>query len=423
MTFRWPRPGPVAAMLSSLLVLFLGAPALAQLLPSPSAVLGDLPLPDPRQDLLARAVGQTVEQLTPRALAAARLDRLSDLVRRNPKALELDDLGQPVVRGEVLAISPSDPALAAIQAAGFSVARRTRSDDLGLELVTLTPPKGLSAKAAVRRLRELDPTGDYDFNHLYADAGTGASSPPARPAAAGGAGRVGLLDGGVDAAQAGFKGVRIQARGFAPGGARASAHGTAVASVLAAGGAGEILAADVYGRGPTGGSAEAIVSALAWMAQAKVAVVNVSLVGPPNGPLGAAVKALVARGHLIVAAVGNDGPAAPALYPASYPGVIAVTGVDRRRRLLPEAGRAAHVDFAAYGAEVKVAAPGGRTATVRGTSYAAPVVAARLARMIDAADPQGAKRAIAQLAEAAIDLGAPGPDPLYGRGLVEAARK
>ena len=423
MTFRWPRPGPVAAMLSSLLVLFLGAPALAQLLPSPSAVLGDLPLPDPRQDLLARAVGQTVEQLTPRALAAARLDRLSDLVRRNPKALELDDLGQPVVRGEVLAISPSDPALAAIQAAGFSVARRTRSDDLGLELVTLTPPKGLSAKAAVRRLRELDPTGDYDFNHLYADAGTGASSPPARPAAAGGAGRVGLLDGGVDAAQAGFKGVRIQSRGFAPGGARASAHGTAVASVLAAGGAGEILAADVYGRGPTGGSAEAIVSALAWMAQAKVAVVNVSLVGPPNGPLGAAVKALVARGHLIVAAVGNDGPAAPALYPASYPGVIAVTGVDRRRRLLPEAGRATHVDFAAYGAEVKVAAPGGRTATVRGTSYAAPVVAARLARMIDAADPQGAKRAIAQLAEAAIDLGAPGPDPLYGRGLVEAARK
>jgi subtilisin family serine protease len=217
--------------------------------------------------------------------------------------------------------------------------------------------------------------------------------------------------------------VKIQSRGFGPGGARPGAHGTAVASVLAAGGVGQILAADVYGRGPTGGSAEAIVSALAWMAQARVAVVNVSLVGPPNGPLGAAVRALVARGCLIVAAVGNDGPAAPALYPASYPGVIAVTGVDRRRRLLPEAGRAAHVDFAAYGAEVKVAAPGGRTATARGTSYAAPVVAARLARMIDLADPQEAKRVVARLGDAAIDLGAPGPDPLYGRGLVEAAEK
>jgi hypothetical protein len=426
MTFRWPRLGPAAAMLSSLLALAPSAPVFAQLLPSPGPVLGGLPLPDPLQDPLARAVGRTaeqLEQLTPRALVAARLDRLSDLVRRNPKALELDDLGQPVVRAEVLAISPSQQALATVQAAGFSVARRTGSDDLGLELVTLTPPKGMSAKAAVRRLRELDPTGDYDFNHLYADAGGGASPGPVTVAAGGAAVRAGLLDGGVDAAQPVFAGVKIQSRGFGPGGPRPSAHGTAVASVLAAGGVEQILAADVYGRGPTGGSAEAIVTALAWMAQARVAVVNVSLVGPPNGPLGAAVRALVARGCLIVAAVGNDGPAAPALYPASYPGVIAVTGVDRRRRLLPEAGRADHVDFAAYGSEVKVAAPGGRTATVRGTSYAAPVVAARLARLTSLADPRAAEKAMARLAGEAVDLGAPGVDPLYGRGLVEAAQK
>ena len=245
----------------------------------------------------------------------------------------------------------------------------------------------------------------------------------AAPAAATGEVRVGLLDGGVDAPQGRLAGARVQQRGFGPGGARPSPHGTAVASLLAHGGAGEILAADVYGKGPTGGSAEAIVSALAWMAQAKVGVVNVSLVGPANGPLGAAVKALVAKGCLIVAAVGNDGPAAPALYPASYPGVIAVTGVDRRRRLLPEAGRAAHVDFAAYGAEVKVAAPGGRAVTARGTSYAAPVVAARLARLTGVADPRTAERAVARLASEAIDLGAPGVDPLYGRGLVEATAK
>ncbi|WP_373289620.1 hypothetical protein [Sphingopyxis bauzanensis] len=33
---------------------------------------------------------------------------------------------------------------------------------------------------------------------------------------------------------------------------------------------------------------------------------------------------------LIVAAVGNDGPAAPPAYPACYRGVLAVTGVDAR---------------------------------------------------------------------------------------------
>src|SRR5207248_11432234 len=103
-------------------------------------------------------------------------------------------------------------------------------------------------------------------------------------------------------------------------------------------------------------------------------VINISLVGPPNAVLAAAVKAAIGRGLLLVAPVGNDGPAAPPLYPAAYPGVVAVTGVDGRRRVLPEAGRAGHVDFAAPG-EVSAAAPGGGYANARGTSFAAPIVA------------------------------------------------
>lgn len=421
---------PLVVILAGLVVSG-GAPAEAQLLPSPSSVVGrtGLPLPQlPLADRLAGDVEGLADRLTPQALAAARLDRLAALVRAHPRALELDDQGQPVVRGEVLAISPTPEALAKITAAGFAVARQARSDELGLSLVTLTPPKGLSARAAVKRLRGLDPDGDYDFNHVYADAGLDArgAAPAAEPAAVqggGGGGRAGLLDGGVAADQPVFTRVRLEQRGFADGGARPSAHGTATASLIAAAGVDQILVADVYGKGPAGGSASAIVGALTWMAQARVPVVNISLVGPPNGALGAAVKALLARGCLIVAAVGNDGPAAPALYPASYPGVIAVTGVDRRRRLLPEAGHAAHVDFAAYGAEVRVATPGGRPASVRGTSYAAPVVAGRLARLLDAPDPVGAQRAVARLAAQAVDLGAPGVDPVFGKGFVEAAAK
>jgi hypothetical protein len=424
MIFPRPRSGRVIAVLSCLLA-GQAAPAHAQLLPSPSSVLGrtGLPLPAlPLADRLTSDLDQAAQRLTPQALAAARLDRLAALVRAHPRALELDDQGQPVVRGEVLAVSPRPEALAQITAAGFAIARQTTSEELGLSLVTLTPPKGMSARAAVKRLRQIDPDGDYDFNHVYADAGraavveAGAGVLTARD----GHGRTGLLDGGVSADAPIFTGVKIQQRGFAPGGPRPSAHGTATASLLVAGGVDALLVADVYGQGPTGGSAEAIVSALSWMAQARTPVINISLVGPANGPLGAAVRALVARGCLIVAAVGNDGPAAPALYPASYPGVIAVTGVDRRRKLLPEAGRATHVDFAAYGAEVKVAAPGGRSASVRGTSYAAPVVTARLARLLDAPDPAGAAQAVARLAATAADLGAPGVDPVFGKGFVEA---
>jgi subtilisin family serine protease len=149
-------------------------------------------------------------------------------------------------------------------------------------------------------------------------------------------------------------------------------------------------------------------------------VINVSLVGPPNLLLAAAVKALVARGHLVVAPVGNDGPAAPPLYPAAYPGVVAVTGVDRMRRVLPEAGRGTHVDFAAPGADLSAAGLDRDLVTVRGTSFAAPIAAGLLARRLSAPDPVAAAGALTALGQEAVDLGSPGPDPVFGRGLVGA---
>jgi subtilisin family serine protease len=114
------------------------------------------------------------------------------------------------------------------------------------------------------------------------------------------------------------------------------------------------------------------------MAARGVRVVTVSLVGPANPLLDGAIRLARDRGVTIVAAVGNDGPAAPPAYPASYPGVIAVTGIDGRGRLLPEAGRALHVDFAAPGADMRAADMSGGKSAVRGTSFAAPLVAGRL---------------------------------------------
>jgi hypothetical protein len=395
-----------------------GLPSLPNRLPVVSDVA------DGAEDMTARTA-QGVRDL-------AGLDRLKALLRANPRVLEPDDQGRPVVRGEVLAVSPSAEALQRALAAGFVEARRERAGDLGLELVTLTPPRGMDAREAVRRLRALDPAGDYDFNHIYAGAGVAGMAGIGLAAAAGGGGaagaRVGLVDGGVDTGHPDFRGVSIEQRGFSKGAPKAGAHGTAAASLIAArdyGSAGpgaRLLAADVYGSGPTGGSASAIVGALGWMSAAKVPVVNVSLVGPGNGALRAAVKALVGQGVLVVAAVGNDGPAAPALYPASYPGVVAVTGVDRRGRALPEASANSQVAFAALGADVRAAAPGGRKASLRGTSFAAPVVAGRLARLTASPDPAKARAALAALGREAKDLGVPGPDRTFGAGQIDAGR-
>ena len=120
---------------------------------------------------------------------------------------------------------------------------------------------------------------------------------------------------------------------------------------------------------------------MGWLATRGARVINISLVGPPNPVLAAAVKALQAKGIIVVAAVGNDGPAAPPQYPASYSGVVAVTGVDAKGKPLIEAGKPLHLDFAAPGAEIAGAVPGGGWERLRGTSFAAPFVAASLARL------------------------------------------
>jgi subtilisin family serine protease len=237
--------------------------------------------------------------------------------------------------------------------------------------------------------------------------------------------KLGLVDGGVDVGHPVFLGAVIHQHGCGDKPV-ASPHGTAVASLMigrselfhgAAPGA-ELFAADVYCGLGTGGAVDAVVDAISWIARARVPVINVSLVGPPNTTLENVVKIAVARGYVIVAAVGNDGAAAPPLYPASYPGVIGVTGVDAREKVLLEACRGSQVDFAAPGADMAAAMLSPGFSSVRGTSFAAPIVAGLLAAQLAEPSPAGVEKAVTQLAQQAVDLGARGVDKVYGNGLV-----
>src|SRR5205823_9077723 len=94
----------------------------------------------------------------------------------------------PILRGEVLALSPSTAALRAAGAAGFSVVRESVSAETGTRVVVLHAA-GSTARA-LARLQGLDPAGVYDFNHLYTDGGAvGLAADPgaAQPAPAPGA--------------------------------------------------------------------------------------------------------------------------------------------------------------------------------------------------------------------------------------------
>ena len=93
--------------------------------------------------------------------------------------------------------------------------------------------------------------------------------------------------------------------------------------------------------------------------------------------------------------------------------MVAVTAVDGKRRALIEAGRALHLDYAAPGADIRGLNAKGKRIGLRGTSFATPLVAARLARAIERGGDW--RRVLDSEAE---DLGKKGADPVYGRGLL-----
>jgi minor extracellular protease Epr len=359
-----------------------------------------------------------VTQPLQRTLDDLRLSRLTDLVRAHPADLDVDPRGAPVIRDEVLVLSPSPKTLAAASTLGLTISHTETLDALDVQLVTLALPNRMNVRDAVKRLKRADPAAQVEFDHVYQEAGgvtalSAAPDPIAGIESASGV-RIGLIDTGAEANHPALASTPMEQRGFAPGGLTVGAHGTAVASLLAgkhgaAPGAG-LVVADVYGSTPRGGSAAAIAAAMNWISQVRPAVVNISLVGPPNILLQAGVEAMSRRGVLIVAAVSNDGPAAPLAYPASYPQAIAVIGVDSRGRALLETGTSSHVDFAALGAGVTAAAPGGGFASVRGASFAAPIVAGRLARL----SPPSVEVLASQAKRA-------GPAKIYGHGLISLA--
>ncbi len=383
-------------------------------------------------DELNRTVNETLRAAGPQQLREVRRLRIRQLLRINRAGLEADPRGAPILRSEVIALSPSPAALETARAEGFNVGRTRTLEGLDATIVVLQAPAGMSTRRALQRLRQLDPGGIYDFNHVYLDSGAvakGSAAPVQSSSAtamspAKGA-RIGLIDGGVQRNHPVFREVSIHEHGCAGGGVP-SAHGTAVASLLVghaehfngvAAGA-ELYSADVYCGLTTGGAVDAIADAFAWLARERVPVINISLVGPANRLLEQLIRLVTARGHIVVAAVGNDGPGAPPLYPAAYPAVVAVTAVDARRRVLIEACRGKHVDFAAPGADMAAAGLNVEFALVRGTSFAAPIAAGLFARQLTEIDRSRADSVVALLTAQAVDLGVRGPDKVYGNGLL-----
>ncbi|MDF7777163.1 S8 family serine peptidase [Sphingomonas sp. AOB5] len=406
--------------------------ALAALVAPLAAAAQVVPLPSVPDGLGVPRIGVPSLPLTDRVvqdvsgLARDRIARLRNIARRNPDRIEIDRTGNPVRAGEVVMTAPDDASIAAATRAGFRLIERSSVEGVDIGFARFAAPRGMSVDRALREMRKAAPGVEVSADPLHFGSGTAEASVPQLlrplPAPAAGEARVGIIDGGVNAR---LVNARIVQHGFATGGSVPNDHATGIAVLISGGGgvrgaapSASLFVADVYGRDPAGGNATAIARALGWMVSQYIPVVTISLVGPFNPLLARTIAAAQAKGVIVVAAVGNDGPAAPPAFPASYPGVIAVTGVDGRNRALIEAGRANHLDYAAPGADMVTLDINGRTVSVRGTSFAAPLVAARLAVIYGSTDLGRYGPAIRQLDGEAQDLGPRGPDKSFGRGLV-----
>lgn len=336
------------------------------------------------------------------------------------------------VQNEIVVADASEGLTDFAQAQGFKVLRSESLDALGLAVTRLRAPDNLSAGQARDLIRNRFPDAIVDFNHLY-EPQTSLSlpapdyaskavrwSPQLRDCQVGL--RLGLIDTAVDWSLPILRGARKESASFVEEGIAVAPvdHGTGIATLLVGQQSfGLLPSAELYsagifavdGAGQPVASATSFASALNWLLTNKVSTINVSLSGPPDRLMELAVKRARQRGAELVAAVGNDGMTDQARFPAAYAGVIGVTAVDQEGRVFDAANRGDFVALSAPGVALFIPEQtdgGGRL--VSGTSFAAPYVTAALARYGN--DPD-------RMFAAALDLGAPGTDPVFGHGLVQ----
>jgi hypothetical protein len=258
---------------------------------------------------------------------------------------------------------------------------------------------------------------------------------------------VAVIDDGIDSTQSALQGRVIRQQGFAGPYSNLveDYHGTFVATVLAANfngsqSVGVAYEADLLDlRVDKGDSCatdcqiftDAVADAVNYARLNGADIINMSLgTENPSQPFFQnAMQAAVDAGVVIVTSAGNEGAANP-----TYPGRYAADPRFAGSLIVVGALNAAGTDLASFSnragdaAEGYIAAPGEGLYigcddefcyTGSGTSFASPLVAGTLALLLDAFPNISGSDAVEIVLDSARDMGAPGIDPIYGRGALD----
>src|SRR5204862_475487 len=160
-----------------------------------------------------------------------------------------------------------------------------------------------------------------------------------------------------------------------------------------------ILAARAFGneRASSDGTGFNIAKAINWAVSRNARIINLSFAGARDPKVEVALKAARARGIVLVAAAGNDGPSSAPRYPAADPNVIAVTATDQEDKLFHAAVRGKHIAVAAPGVELWLPGLDGTYQEISGTSFSAAEVSGTVALMLErqpGLDPEAVRRTL-----------------------------
>jgi type VII secretion-associated serine protease mycosin len=259
---------------------------------------------------------------------------------------------------------------------------------------------------------------------------------------------IAVIDSGIDSSHPDLAGAVIGGKDFSGLGAangqtpvgspRSNGHATMVASLAAGRGtngtdgmigvapAASLLSLSMgFGEGSRPSDVQ-IAEAVRWAVDNGADVINMSLTrNTLDWPTSwdDAFSYAAQNDVVVVAAAGNRGSGTVEVgAPATMPGVLTVAGVDRSGKASFDASsQGITIGVAAPSEDLVGAAPGGGHVTWQGTSGATPIVAGLVALVRSAYPALDAANVINRIVATAKDAGTPGPDPLYGNGLINAA--
>jgi membrane-anchored mycosin MYCP len=259
---------------------------------------------------------------------------------------------------------------------------------------------------------------------------------------------VAVIDSGVSTHHVKLAGRILPGRDFVDEGGDgtcdADGHGTAIAGIIAASDTAPDNGAPFYGIAPDArilpvrvlpDSKQStdetlpgrIADAIRWAADNGATIINLSLTTPDTPDLAGAVSYAQSKNVLLVAAAGNEGGTVrdnQPVYPAAYPGVVAVAGVDSDGNHVTTSNTGAYVAVAAPGLNIDAPATRGNgyvTDVNGGTSFAAAYVSG-VAALIRAYDPALPASGVARRLRLTADAPPDGHDDEVGFGVVNPYR-